>query len=216
VYIGATSVTDWLAGRQEKDLQRLAVAGPATIDAAMAAVARYRQLGPMAEGKQQEQARIFAQLARSTGLSMTQLQQAMADRLNYAKGDDRNAWEKLAGLDPKRLGGGFSTYGSGPSDIHYDTETISRELAKGFSGMMELASRKAFSMLEDVGPKWNMMTDVPAGTGKKGDIKITINRIEVISDDPDRFAFGLEEMVQTAVRNGNLTPASAQAAMSRG
>ena len=47
---------------------------------------------------------------------------------------------------------------------------------------------------------------LPAGTGKKGDIKVTINRIEVVSDDPDRFAFGLDEVVRTATQRGGVSP----------
>jgi hypothetical protein len=46
----------------------------------------------------------------------------------------------------------------------------------------------------------------PKDTGKKGDIKVTIQRIEVTSDDPDRFAFGLDELVQTAASRRGLTP----------
>ena len=46
----------------------------------------------------------------------------------------------------------------------------------------------------------------PKDTGKKGDIHVTIQRIEVTSDDPDRFAFGLDELVQTAASRRGLTP----------
>ena len=47
---------------------------------------------------------------------------------------------------------------------------------------------------------------LPAGTGKKGDIIVKEIKIEVISDDPDRFAFGLDEVVRTATQRGGISP----------
>lgn len=46
-------------------------------------------------------------------------------------------------------------------------------------------------------------TNDPANkTPRSKDIKVTINRIEVKSDDPDRFVFGLQEALNNTVNNG--------------
>lgn len=43
---------------------------------------------------------------------------------------------------------------------------------------------------------------------KDKDIKVTINRIEVKSDDPDRFIFGLQEAINDTIRNGSASMAA--------
>jgi hypothetical protein len=65
-----------------------------------------------------------------------------------------------------------------------------------------------FNMMANAKKAWRMPggVDVPEGTGKRGDVKLTIQRMEVISDDPDRFAFGLDELVQTAASRRGVTP----------
>ena len=63
------------------------------------------------------------------------------------------------------------------------------------------------NMMDDIHQfRMTGVKDSPEGTGKKADVKVTINRIEVVSDDPDRFAFGLDELVQTAASRRGITP----------
>ena len=64
-----------------------------------------------------------------------------------------------------------------------------------------------YNMMDDIHQfRMTGVKDSPEGTGKKADVKVTINRIEVVSDDPDRFAFGLDELVQTATSRRGITP----------
>lgn len=67
-------------------------------------------------------------------------------------------------------------------------------MLKAFKGeFMPSFMGEAFKLLQ--GPT------LDTSTGKKPDFKVTINRIEVQSDDPNRFVVGLTETVRDAVRN---------------
>ena len=50
----------------------------------------------------------------------------------------------------------------------------------------------------------------------KTDVKVTINHMEVISDDPDRLAVGFDELVQTTLSRKGLTPGYTPPAWQRG
>ena len=74
------------------------------------------------------------------------------------------------------------------------------------SRLVQILGTIPYNMMDDKFG-WNMMDHLnPEGTGKKPPVKVTINRIEVVSDDPDRFAFGLDELVQTAASRRGITP----------
>ncbi len=67
-------------------------------------------------------------------------------------------------------------------------------------GYMDLMTAKALSLM---GNDQLVGSDGVRGSGKakKPSVKVTINRIEVQSDDPDRMAFGLVEAFRDAARN---------------
>ena len=140
---------------------------------------------------------------REGGVNRTALMAAME-----AGEIDKDRWGKTFGVKAQD-----EIYPGAPHE--YDMETLADALAKAFE---RAVAKPMYDMMADVYQPFRMtgVMDAPAGTGKRGDVKVTINRIEVVSDDPDRFAFGLDELVQTAASRRGITPGYLPTAWQKG
>ena len=187
VYIGATELTKWIEGRQ---------AG------AMDVSGRVAGMGDLVARAKNDPAALQAlrQMMMVQGLASAQ-GGFNADLTEQALRHNKAARMELGGA----LGIGSKSGFVGGQD--------SKELAEAMGRYFAAAVRddyiKRGGMMQDLVKPWSMLDGIdltPKDTGKKGDVKVTIQRIEVQSDDPDRFAFGLDELVQTAASRRGLTP----------
>ena len=191
--IGAQQIAKWVDSAQSGKLARQATAGAGTMSATMAALGR--GFGGENELRQQLYS---AGLASDSGVNSEAFKRAFQE-----SGQSADVWAKNLGIKAHdyMMSGGMGTMAVGFGNTVDDIlNMLARRLAVWNPDHSGLSTDSGLGMYG----KYNVAT--PKDTGKKGDIKVTIQRIEVTSDDPDRFAFGLDELVQTAASRRGLTP----------
>lgn len=203
VYIGATAIADWINDRQTQDLNRQSVVG----DATMVAVNRAIEKSGLAETEAQraEQGRILRQLMASVG-GEGSYKTFLTERLNRMTQAERNAYEASAGLKPWK-GGMGTDYES--SIIHHSAESIADAFMKRINYLTPSDWIAKGGMMQDVEKAWRMPGFVDMPKAPKLQQNITIHRIEVASDDPDRMAIGFTDWLANIARN----PANAKHAL---
>jgi hypothetical protein len=203
VYIGGQALADFINESHEAKIERAAATGKGTMDAVLNAMSGLNS--PDFDSAAKDTRLLRQQLTSSGladaagGLNKEAFIQAMKE-----SGSSAGRWADILGIK-----------GTGGLGSNGDTlDQVANAIARAFDN-----SVMKWNMIEGMQP-WRMegVRDAPTpdGTGKKGDIKVAIQRLEVISDDPDRFAFGLDELVKTAASRGRLSDGQAAAAMARG
>ena len=195
IYIGGTLITDWIDRRQTEGLRREMVAGDATLEAINSAITRsnggaLRQLLVGAGGE-------------------SAYRNVLAERLNRMTQSERNAYEASAGLKPWK--GGMST-GYGSSVIHHSAEQIADAFMNRIAYTIRMSHPAGFGVMGDNRPFWERwQTPIDPNIPKPAKIQqnVTIHRIEVASDDPDRMAIGFTDWLANVARN----PANAKHAL---
>ena len=201
VYIGGQALADFINESHEAKIERAAATGKGTMDAVLTAAAGLHSPDFDSAAKD---TRLLRQQLTSSGLASASggLNKEAFIQAMKESGSSAGRWADILGI--KGTGG----LGSNGNTL----DQVADSIARAFDNSIM---------------KWNMNTapwrmegvrdaPTPDGTGKKGDIKVTIQRLEVLSDDPDRFAFGLDELVKTAAQRGGLSSGQAAAAMARG
>lgn len=169
-----------------------------TIATALDAMVKYGE--SKSSDEKDTQARIFTQLLKSNGISDPN---AFASALGGMSGDDKLRFAKSLGMSTS----GFqSDYIRG----EFGTQMLADAIA---TKMGEMFDRKGMT------DAWNALhdqlnpgsgTDVPTlpfqnklniPKPEKPKVNVTIHRIEVASDDPDRFVFNLGRAAAETVRN---------------
>ena len=94
---------------------------------------------------------------------------------------------------------------------------IAKALHDKLSHVIEMAVMQPWSPVTGFNMMENMLgADANLPKPIKTDVKVTINHMEVISDDPDRLAVGFDELVQTTLSRKGLTPGYTPPAWQRG
>ena len=206
VYIGSTMITDYFERKQSEELEMASRYGVGvkggTIDALISATAKYRASATDAEHK--SNAQVMMALARNQGITdMASMEKAA----EFWSSDQRMAMARALGQT-----GGFES-----------NRSIRQEF--GFVSAEDIAKAFDETRMSKVIQEWHPESPAPftdtelgwmqkynfAGKLKPDPIKqnVTIHRIEVASDDPDRMAIGFTDWLANIARN----PANAKHAL---
>ena len=217
VYLSASHIEDHF---NEKQAWEIGMKGTGagvkggTMEQALATIEQYKGSGSSA-ASEDVKARILSQQLRSMGMVGEDgklLKGNLANVLSAETPQNRLNWAKAGGMDVgdfvEQMG---IMYGDREGSI---ADAIANKIG-------EMLNRKrwtdAWERMHDDLTKLGGRLDARADLDQRfpgvnlpkpatPPVKVTINRIEVISDDPDRFAFGLDELVQTAASRKGLTP----------
>jgi hypothetical protein len=188
VYIGGTALADFINEQHEAKIARMMTTGPDTMNAILNAAVGVNN--PMDFDSTARDYRLLKQQLTSSGLASEAggLNKDAFIQAMKESGASASRWADILGIKGT---GGLGSNG-------YTLEQISDAIASAF---------------ERVVPKWNMMDDVtgawrmPGGkdalatNAEKPKVNITINRIEVTSEDPDRWAFSFVDALGNMVKN---------------
>jgi hypothetical protein len=198
--VGLQSFSEWGLKKQGESIGRIASGGSGTIEAALNAAIG---MGGTDFKASAEQARILRQQLASAGLAGNHegLKRALEE-----SGIDVASQAQRFGLKRGRevtMGQGGAAYVESPYTVD--------QLATALERALDNATIK-WNMLE--GANWRMpgLIDVGKNELKKPPVNVNINRIEVTSEDPDRFAFDFVESLRDVAKNPN----SALAALREG
>ena len=216
VYLSASHIEDYFNKKQAWELGMRGETGAGvqggTMDAAMAALTS----GGQGTHGAYVNARIAYQQLKSAGLIDEDGKvktENMANTLSAMDATQREAWLQYSGLDttPRKTGTGMGWESSWVTP-GYDDATQARAIQEKLQKVIDLA---LINWDPRVTP-FRMEGTIDAPKPIKPDVKITINRMEVISDDPDRLAVGFDELVQTTLSRKGLTPGYTSPAWQRG
>jgi hypothetical protein len=182
-----------------------------TIDALIDSYENFRSA--KSEAEKNQQARLVMTFGQNQGISDVSSLERAAE---FWSSEQRTRMAKLLGLRSgegswaaMRVGYGKST----AEDLRDAIDTsklisLLEEWKPDRSGM----GQGGFDYLPDRGFGTGINLPKPI----KPDVKVTINHMEVISDDPDRLAVGFDELVQTTLSRRGLTPGYMPPAWQRG
>lgn len=176
VYIGGVELARWIDNRQSEQINRGATVGRATLDLYQGALT------------DSGQARAFKQMLTSSGLATGQ----GLNKEAFASAVNADQWQRIRWANAL-----------GMQNPHEATpELIAEKMATKFAGI-----------LKDEMVNGQLNTDALGGFYgaalersllpkiEKPKINVTINRIEVASNDPDRFVFGFARALGDALKN---------------
>jgi hypothetical protein len=180
VYIGATELTEWIARRQDEGIRAQGAAGEALI----------RQVELAADNPAKIKAMKDA-LSASGFMAGDSLDKAAFERAMSASDlKQRGQWSETLGVHRR-------------GDTQWmDEQTDPAKLMEAMVRWVERWRTPAFNMMDDIQP-WRMPggKDVPMPKIEKPKVNVTIHKIEVASDDPDRFSFGFINALRDVARN---------------
>lgn len=191
VYIGGKAIADWIDGQQTKSINE----GP-VYQSLTTALEKFRQ-GDAEEKR--KQAQFINSMSRGVGLNPGE-----SDWMKVARDMDR---DQLAATSSR-----FGTKAFIPE--------LGKTLADTFASALVLNDswKNAALMIQK---PFNMMDGVAPGVGAlakpiAAKVNVTVNRIEVASDDPDRWAFRFVDAARDAGRNPSGASAGIRALATRG
>lgn len=207
IYIGATSLVDYLERKQDQELEMASQYGVGvkggTIDAFISATEKYRASANDAERK--SNAQVMMALARNQGIADSASLERAAD---YWSSDQRMAMARAMGqkgdFDSNRgIRQSFGFVSAEDLAKAFDETRMSKVIQEWNPDRSGMGTGSGLGWME----KYNTRIDVPKAP--KIQQNITIHRIEIASDDPDRMAIGFTDWLADVARN----PANAKHAL---
>lgn len=176
VYIGATELAQWIDKRQSRGIVNAGMVGEGTMALYEGAARDYGQ------GRALKQMLISQGLASESGLNKKAFAEAVgADAAQQVK------WARMMGLNPDR--------------VMTSPEAIADVMARKFAQYLREDAEHAALNTDPLTLRGLTPFEMAKAAAKGTKVNVTIQRIEVASDDPDRFAMGFTEWVAAVARN---------------
>lgn len=198
IYIGATSLVDYLEKKQDQDLEMASRYGVGvkggTIDALIAATKAYRNSANDAERK--SNAQVMMALAKNQGITGKESMETAAE---YWSSDQRMAMARAlgqkGGFDSNRgIRQEFGFVSASDVATAFDETRMSKVIQEWMPDRSGMGEGSGLGWME----KYNV-PNIPKPA--KIQQNVTIHRIEVASDDPDRMAIGFTDWLANIARN---------------
>lgn len=177
IYIGATSLVDYLEKRQQFSINQTGTADSAVEMLTAGKINTLRQY-MQAQG-----------LSSETGFN----REAFTTMMEQANLATRGKWADALGLHQK----GNGVY----HDWQTDPEALGEAMAKKFVSVIQEWNPDHSMLGTGSGLGWMDKYNVPYAKVEKPKINVTINRIEVATDDPDRFVMKMVGAFRDAAKN---------------
>lgn len=181
ILIGGIELSEWIKRRQDEGIKLEGATGlglQRQVEAAMNNPAKV--------------AAMMNALTQSGLMSGDSLNRAVFERAMSASDlRHRGEWANLLGVHRR----GDSQW--------LDEQTDPTKLMEAMVRWVDRWKTPPYNMMDDVSKPWRMPggKDVPMPTVEKPKVNVTIHKIEVASDDPDRFSFNFVESLRDVARN---------------